>query len=97
MSDDKMKRSDQIRQLQVCAKYTDTGEWEGLFTYPNCGPDLVRTGLATEDKKITTAGRAALWLAGQGPDPTADSKSFYEVRIPLKNKNTEGDPTDDRS
>lgn len=54
----------------------------------------MRVGLATEDKKITSAGRAALWLVGQGSDPTADSESFYEVRIPLKNKNTEGDPTD---
>ena len=64
------KRFDQIRLLEICQKYTDTGEWEGTFSYPDCGPDLVRQGLATENRQITIAGRAALWLVGKGEDPT---------------------------
>jgi len=67
---DKLKRDDQIRLLQAAMKYNDTGTFEGIFTYPQCGPDLVRMGLATVNQKITPAGRAALWLLGLGPDPT---------------------------
>lgn len=67
---DKLKRDDQIRLLQAAMKYTDTGTWDGIFTYPQGGPDLVRMGLATIDQKVTPAGRAALWLLGLGPDPT---------------------------
>ena len=65
-----LKRNDQISLLEICAKFTDTGEWEGAFTYPNCGYDLVQRDLVTEDKKITNAGRVVLWLLGKGPDPT---------------------------
>lgn len=65
-----LKRADQISLLEICAKFTDTGEWEGTFTYPNCGYDLMQQGLVTNDKKITNAGKVALWLLGKGPDPT---------------------------
>ena len=80
---ERIKRSDQISLLENSLKYTDTGEYEGMFTYPNCGPDLVRQGLATEDKKITTAGRAALWLLGKAPDPT-QSKAVQEFSLKKK-------------
>ena len=59
-----LKRSDQLRMLGACCEKTDTGEWRGLFTYPNCGYDLFEAGLVEADGKITTAGRAALFLAG---------------------------------
>lgn len=65
-----LKRNDQICLLEVCAKFTETGKWEGLFSYPNCGYDLVQQGFVTEDKKITQAGKAALWLLNKGPDQT---------------------------
>ena len=79
---DTMKRKDQIALLKTVLKFTDTGECDGIFTYPNCGPDLVAQGLATEDTKITDAGRATLWLLGEGPDPT-ESKSFKTFQFPL--------------
>jgi len=69
--------------LQIVQKFTDSGEWDGVFTYPTCGCDLVTQGLATEDKKITIAGRAALWMLGKGTDPTS-SKSFETISIGLK-------------
>jgi hypothetical protein len=78
-----MKKPDQIALLEACRNYTDTGEWKGLFTYPNCGWDLVQSGLVTEDKKITVAGRAALWFLGKGDDPTPTSKAYQEFSIPL--------------
>ena len=80
---DEIKRNDQIRLLETVQKHTDTGEWEGGFTYPNCGYDLVQQGLATEDKKITMPGRAALWLLGKGEDPT-DSASSIKFELNLK-------------
>jgi len=81
MSDnDKIKQEDQVALLENSLKYTDTGESEGMFTYPNCGWDLVTQGLATEDKKITTAGRAVLWFLGKGPDPT-DSKAVQTFKF----------------
>ena len=84
MSDD-MKRSDQIALLKATKIKEDTGQMPGLFTYPNCGYDLVRSGLATEDVKLTTAGRAALYLLGDDTaDPTADSKSFESFSIPIQ-------------
>jgi hypothetical protein len=82
LGDQKLKRADQIKLLKIVAKHTDTGEWEGAFTYPNCGWDLVQMGLATEDKKITPAGRAALWLLGQADDPT-NSKAVETFILPL--------------
>jgi len=83
MSDNEgIKRSDQIRLLEAVRDFTDTGKLEGIFTYPNCGWDLVRQGLVTEDKKITDAGRVALWLLGKGPDQT-DSKAFIEFKLNL--------------
>lgn len=82
---DTLKRKDQVAMLKTVLKYTDSGEWDGLFTYPGCGYDLVQQGLATEDKKITGAGRAALWLLGEGPDPT-DSQAVQTFQFPL-NKN----------
>lgn len=81
--DDGLKRSDLIALLKVCRDFTDTGEWKGTFTYPNCGFDLVRMGLATETKQITPGGRVALYLLGEGDDPTPDSASFVSFTIPL--------------
>jgi hypothetical protein len=81
-----LKASDQARLLELCAKFTDTGVMDGTFTYPNCGWDLVRSGLVTEDKKVTTAGRAALFLMGKGHDPFPESKEYQEFRIPLPSK-----------
>lgn len=72
---DTLKRSDQIALLERSLEYTETGIMNGIFTYPDCGYDLVRQGLANEDRTITIAGRAALWFLDKGPDPTP-SKSF---------------------
>lgn len=81
---DGLKRSDQIELLKAAFHREKTGEWKGMFTYPNCGYDLVRSGLATEDAKLTIAGRAALYLLGDDEaDPTADSKSFQSFDLPL--------------
>jgi hypothetical protein len=77
-----LKRSDQIKLLKICEKYTDTGEQQGTFTYPNCGWDLVQMGLATENTKITVAGRAALWLLNLSADPTK-SKAVETFKLPL--------------
>lgn len=93
MSDDKLKRSDQVAMLEACRNFTDTGKWEGLFTYPNCGWDLVQSGLATEDRKITQAGRAALWFLDKAPDPIPESKSFERFTIPLRNVAAPQEPT----
>jgi hypothetical protein len=81
-----MKMSDQISMLEVCKVFTDTGEWRGIFSYPNAGWDLVCQGLVTKDKKITVAGRAALWFLGKCDDPTPDSKSFKSFSIPLPSR-----------
>lgn len=82
-----LKRSDQLKMLEACLKFTETGEWEGMFfTYPNCGWDLVQQGLATEDKKITMAGRAALWFLEKGPDPLPESKDHETFTIPLRKR-----------
>lgn len=80
---DPVKRSDQIKLLETCAHFTDAGEWNGVFTYPNCGWHLVQLGLVTQDKKITPAGRFALWVLGRGEDPMPDEKSFVSISIPL--------------
>ena len=77
---DSIKRSDQIAMLEAVLSFTNTGKWNVFFTYPNCGVDLVKQGLATEDKQITMAGRAALFLLGKGPDPT-ESKSFITFKL----------------
>jgi hypothetical protein len=77
---DELKRRDQEGLLQACLNFTDSGEWAGMFTYPSCGYDLVVQGLVTEDRKITMAGRAALWLLGKGADPT-ESKSSVEFKL----------------
>lgn len=84
---DKMKMSDQISMLEACKIFTDTGEWNGIFSYPNAGWDLVRQGLVTEDKKITIAGRAALWFLNKGDDPLPESKSFQSFSIPFPTSN----------
>lgn len=79
---DPVKQSDQIALLKIVREYTDEGKWSGCFTYPNCGPDLLKSGLATEDKKITMAGRAALFLLGEGPDPTPGASfQTFEIRV----------------
>lgn len=84
-----MKKSDQIEMLKTCRTFTDTGEWKGLFTYPNCGWDLVQSGLVTEDKKITTAGRSALWFLGEGEDPIPESKASISFKLPLRDNGAE--------
>ena len=76
-----LKQSDQIALLEVCKIHTDTGEWKGVFTYPACGWDLVQSGLVTEDQKITTAGRATLFLLGKGEDPLPESKASIEISL----------------
>jgi hypothetical protein len=74
---DDVKRSDQIALMKAALHREKTSQWKTLFTYPNCGHDLVQSGLATEDGQLTTAGRAALYLLGDDDaDPTSDSKSF---------------------
>ena len=83
MKDD-VKRDNQIAFMKATLHHEKTGEWKALFTYPNCGYDLVRSGLATEDGKLTIAGRAALYLLGDDDaDPTSDSKSFETTTIKL--------------
>ena len=77
---DDLKRLDQIKLLELCDKFTKTNEWEGTFTYPNCGYDLVQQGLVSEDKKITMSGRAALFLLSKGEDPTT-SKACIEFSL----------------
>lgn len=84
MKSEELKRADQISLLETCLKYADTGEWSGIFTYPNCGYDLVRQELVTKDKKITLAGRAALWLLGKAPDQT-ESKAVKEFALHSNN------------
>lgn len=81
---DPVKQNDQISMLEACAKFTDNAEPIRLFSYPNCGWDLVQSGLVTQDCRITTAGRAALYLMGKGPDPLPTSKSFQAFSLPLK-------------
>ena len=54
-----------------------------MFTYPNCGWDLVQSGFCTPDKKITMAGRAALFLLGKGDDPT-EGGSSVTFKIPMR-------------
>lgn len=85
MSEDPIKRGDQIALLQACAEREDNGTPFALFSYPNCGWDLVQSGLVNQDTTVTTAGRAALYLLGLGEDPTA-GKSFTEIKIPLPEK-----------
>jgi hypothetical protein len=67
---DVIKQKDQISLLEGCLEKEKTGEFPGMFSYPDCGQDLVKQGLATEDQKITIAGRALLWHLGKGEDPT---------------------------
>jgi hypothetical protein len=78
-----LKKNDQIRMLKQRLDITDTGKGDGCFTYPDCGYDLVQCGLVTEEGTITKAGRAALWFAGVGPDPTSSS-AVETFTIPLK-------------
>jgi hypothetical protein len=84
MSDDGVKKADQIAVLEASRAFTDTGEWKGLFSYPNAGWDLVQQGLVKEDKTITSAGRAALWFLGKGDDPLPASKSFVSFAIAIE-------------
>lgn len=79
---DVIKKSDQIRLLEACAELEATGNFPRIFTYPNCGWDLVRQGLVTQDRKLTVAGKAALWFLDKGDDPT-DGASSVSFSIPL--------------
>jgi len=85
---DPVKQSDQVRMLEACAKFTDSGEPIRIFSYPNCGWDLVQSGLVTQDCKITTAGRAALYLMDKGEDPFPESASFQAFSVPLSTPHT---------
>lgn len=79
-----IKRGDQLCLLDACLRFADTGQWEGVFTYPTCGADLVKSGLVDAAGKVTTAGRAAMFLLGKGADPFPDSKAFQEFSLPLR-------------
>jgi hypothetical protein len=79
---DEIKRSDQIRLMEACAEFEKTGSFPPMFSYPNCGWDLVRQGLVTQDRKLTVAGKAALWFLDKGEDPT-DGGSSISFSIPL--------------
>ena len=83
MNNDQIKRADQIALLETSLEFTETGKWKGMFSYPNCGWDLVQQGLVTADKRITTSGRAILWLLEKGPDPTA-SKAAINFELDFK-------------
>jgi hypothetical protein len=72
---DTLKQKDQIGMLEGCIVKEKTGEFPGMFAYPGCGYDLVQQGLATEDQKITIAGRALLWHLDKGEDPTESASS----------------------
>lgn len=80
---DTIKQNDQIRLLEALARETDTGEFTPMFAYPNCGWDLVQSGFCTQDRKITMAGRAALFLLGKGEDPTTGGSSItFSIPVP---------------
>ncbi len=80
---DTVKRNDQIELLKRVLESEQSGEeMRGGFTYPNCGYDLVRQELVTRDGKLTTAGKAALWLLDIGPDPTGGA-SFVTFNLPI--------------
>ena len=82
MSNDPIKRADQIEMLKAVAAKTDKGTPISIFAYPNCGWNLVESELVTQDVKITKSGRAALFLLGLGDDPTQGA-SFVETILPL--------------
>ena len=79
---EEIKRMDQISMLEKIRDYSETGEWKSGFSYPDCGHDLVRQGLVSEDSKITLSGKAVLFLLRKGKDQT-DSKAvqIFEVKI----------------
>lgn len=80
---DGIKRSDQIHLLEACAEFEKTGKFPGIFSYPNCGWDLFRQGLVTQDRQLTIAGRAALWFLGKGDDPTDGGSSVsFSISLP---------------
>jgi hypothetical protein len=86
---DEIKRKDQIALLKTCYEYHETGKWTGLFSYPGCAQDLIKTGLVEEGGKITLAGHSALWYLDLADDPT-NSKSFVEFTLtPRKSQGTE--------
>jgi hypothetical protein len=81
---DEIKRSDQVAMLKAYRDFTDTGTFKGIFAYPNCGNDLYRMGLLTDDGKVTDAARAALWLLGEGDDPLPDTASSFSFTLPSR-------------
>ncbi len=60
LSNTTLGRNDQINMLEHCKLLTETGKWEGLFTYPNCGYDLFKLGLVNRFGHITSMGREIL-------------------------------------
>jgi hypothetical protein len=82
---DVIKQKDQIAMLKGARDFTDGKEFPGMFSYPGCGYDLVQQGLATEDRKITMAGKALLWHLGEGEDPT-NSASSVTINLDLGKK-----------
>lgn len=77
-----VKRAEQITMLEKFRDFSETGEWKRGLSYPDCGYDLVKQGLVTQDSGITDAGRAALFLLGKGEDPT-DSKAVHKFEVKL--------------
>lgn len=61
-----LAESDRLHLLKCVQIQTDTGEWHGLFTYPNCGWDLVKAGYVVNKEpagtgvEVTKAGREFL-------------------------------------
>ncbi len=74
------ERECQIRMLKACFVFEDTGIWNGSTYYPNCAWEMVELGLVTPSKKLTFAGRVALYLLGDCHDPLmAKSSRLYVI------------------
>lgn len=54
-------KSDRLHLLKAVQVMTDTGKWNGLFTYPSCGWDLIKLGYVVNKDptgvEITRRGR----------------------------------------
>jgi hypothetical protein len=83
---DVIKQKDQIAMLKGCLAFTKYGKFPPMFSYPNCGWDLVQQGLATQDKEITIAGKALLWHLGEINEDPTDGASSETFNINLSNK-----------
>lgn len=63
------KRAAYIRMLKATAHNTDKGVWVAPPVCHNCAWELAEAGLVTPSREITLAGRIALFLLNEGPDP----------------------------